>query len=129
MFAEGEFYVPPAEVMSVEIARPTRGRFNVIRFASGLKADFYPSRRHPYRGRAFEHRRPERMGGDDVYFAPPEYVILWKPGFFREGGGDKHLRDIRGMLSVNAGAIDRALPDRACAEPGLVEGWKRAQPG
>lgn len=129
MFPTEEFYVPPAEVLAVEIARPTRGHFNVIHFASGLKADFYPSRRHPYWAWAFEHRRLGRMGDDDVYFAPPEYVIMWKLEFFREGGGDKHLRDIRGMLLVNADGIDRVLLDRACAELGLMEGWMRAQAG
>ena len=127
MFPMEEFYVPPAEVLVVEIARTTRGHFNVIHFASGLKADFYPSRRHPYWAWAFEQRRLGRMGEDDVYFAPPEYVIMWKLEFFREGGGDKHLRDIRGMLLVNTDAIDRTLLDRACAELGLTEAWMRAQ--
>jgi hypothetical protein len=129
MFPMEEFYVPPAEVLAVEIARTTRGHFNVIHFTSGLKADFYPSRRHPYWAWAFEHRRLGRMGDDDVYFAPPEYVIMWKLEFFREGGGDKHLRDIRGMLLVNADGIDRVLLDRACVELGLMEGWMRAQVG
>ncbi len=129
MFPAVEFYVPPVEVLTVEIARTTRGHFNVIHFASGLKADFYPSRRHPYWGWAFEHRRLGRMGEDDVYFAPPEYVILWKLEFFREGGGDKHLRDIRGMLLVNAETIDGGMLDRASAELGLTAQWDRARSG
>ena len=129
LFPPESFYVPPAEVLTVEIARPTRGHFNVIHFATGQKADFYPSPRHPYWSWAFENRRLGRIGDDDVYFAPPEYVILWKLEFFREGGGDKHLRDIRGMLLVNAGDIDRRMLDRATAELGIVEQWKRAQAG
>ena len=129
LFPAGDFYVPPPEVVAGEIARPTRGHFNVIHFASGQKADFYPSRRHPYWQWAFEHRRLERAGVDEVWFAPPEYVILWKLEFFREGGGDKHLRDIRGMLLVNPEAIDRAMLDRASAELGLGEFWRQAQAG
>ena len=129
MFPAEEFYVPPVEVLAVEVARPTRGHFNVIHFASGQKADFYPSRRHPYWGWAFENRRLGKMGGDEVYFAPPEYVILWKLEFFREGGGDKHLRDIRGMLLVHAGGIDRAMLDRVADELGLSAYWRRAQEG
>lgn len=81
----------------------------MIHLATGQKADFYPSPRHPYWAWAFQHRRLERAGEDEVYFAPPEYVILWKLEFFREGGGDKHLRDIRGMLLVNAENIDHAM--------------------
>lgn len=129
LFPAEDFYVPPAEVLTVEIARPTRGHFNVIHFASGQKADFYPSRRHPYWAWAFEHRRLARMGDDEVYFAPPEYVILWKLEFFREGGGDKHLRDIRGMLLLHPEGIDRAMLDRACGELGLSAYWLRAQAG
>jgi hypothetical protein len=65
----------------------------------------------------------------EVYFAPPEYVILWKLEFFREGGGEKHLRDIRGMLLVSGETIDRDLLDRACAELGLSPQWQAARDG
>ena len=129
LFAPENYNVPPSEVLAVEIARPTRAHFNVIHFASGQKADFYPSPRHPYWSWAFEHRRLGQVGGDEVWFAPPEYVILWKLEFFREGSGDKHLRDIRGMLLVNPENIDRKMLDRACAELGLSAYWERAQAG
>lgn len=127
LFPADEFYLPPPEVIAVEIARPTRGHFNVIHFATGQKADFYPSRRHPYWQWAFERRQVARVGGDEVWFAPPEYVILWKLEFFREGGGEKHLHDIRGMLMVNPENIDRAMLDRATAELGLGAVWRQAQ--
>ncbi|MEY2878544.1 MAG: hypothetical protein RLZZ15_924 [Verrucomicrobiota bacterium] len=126
LFPAENYYVPPPDVFAVEIARPTRGHFNVIHFASGQKADFYPSRRHAYWAWAFAHRRLGRIGEDEVWFAPPEYVILWKLEFFREGGGDKHLRDIRGMLAVNPDAIDGAMIGRACGELGLAGQWERA---
>ena len=38
------------------------------------------------------------IDGDKVVFAPPEYVIVRKLQFFREGGSGKHLRDISRML-------------------------------
>jgi hypothetical protein len=40
IFAANDYYVPPSDVMSVEIARPTRGHFNVIHFGTGMKAVF-----------------------------------------------------------------------------------------
>ena len=127
LFPGDDYYVPPAEVMAVEIARPTRGHFNVIHFSSGQKADIYPSRRHPYWEWAWAHRRLARVDEGDVYFAPAEYVILWKLEFFREGGGDKHLRDIRGMLLVNRTEMDLALLERAVDELGLERFWREAQ--
>jgi hypothetical protein len=129
LFPPEDYYVPPTDVLAVEIARATRGHFNVIHSATGQKADFYPSPRHPYWGWAFEHRRLGRVGDGEVWFAPPEYVILWKLEFFREGGGDKHLRDIRGMLLVHPEDIDRGMLDRACAELGLTAYWQRVQAG
>lgn len=127
LFPAADFYAPPPEIVAAEIARPVRGHFNVIHFASGQKADFYPSRRHPYWQWAFEHRCLARVGDDEVWFAPPEYVILWKLEFFREGGGDKHLRDIHGMLLVSPENISRTLLDQASAELGLGAQWRQAQ--
>jgi hypothetical protein len=127
LFPVAEYYVPPMDVVAVEVNRPTRGHFNVIHLATGQKADFYPSRQHSCWDWAWQGRRLERVGDAEIYFAPPEYVILWKLEFFREGGGEKHLRDIRGMLLVTGAAIDRTLLDHACAELGLTSIWRVAQ--
>jgi hypothetical protein len=129
LFPASDFYVPPPEVVAVEINRQTRGHFNVIHHATGQKADFYPSRRHPYWQWAFERRQLARVDEDEVWFAPPEYVILWKLEFFREGGGDKHLHDIRGMLMVHPENIDSAMLDKATAELGLSTVWQQARSG
>jgi hypothetical protein len=40
LFPAGEYSAPPADVILVELARPTRGHFNVIHLATGQKADF-----------------------------------------------------------------------------------------
>lgn len=128
-FPEPDFYVPPLEVMAEEIRRPARGHFNVIHSPTGLKADFYPSRHHVYWAWAWEHRRTAEIEGQPACFAPPEYVILSKLRFYREGGSEKHLRDIRGMLAVSGDDIDRALLDRAVTELGLGDEWRAAQDG
>jgi hypothetical protein len=129
LFPAAEYYVPPADVMLVEVNRPTRGHFNVIHLTTGQKGDFYPSRRHPYWNWAWQNRRLGQIGETTVYFAPPEYVILWKLEFFREGGGDKHLQDIRGMLHVSGETMDLHLLARACGELGLTQQWQTVQAG
>jgi hypothetical protein len=58
--------------------------------------------------------------------APPEYVIVRKLEFYREGGSEKHLRDIRSMLETSPDAIDHAELERMIAERGLQEAWKEA---
>jgi len=105
-FPEPDYYCPPADVLASEINRPNRGHFNVIHISSGLKADFYPSQNHPLFEWALANRKRIQIRENRVWLAPPEYVILWKLEFYREGAGDKHLRDIRGMLAVSADQID-----------------------
>ena len=41
-------------------------------------------------------------------FASAEDVIIKKMEYYREGGSEKHLRDITGMLKVSGDEIDRA---------------------
>lgn len=124
---EPDYYLPPPEIIAQEIRRAAHGHFNAIHLETGLKADFYPSRGHRYWTWAWEHRRSDCVEGQPAYFAPPEYVIMSKLEFFREGGSDKHLRDIHGMLAVSAGEIDLALLERAVSELGLGGEWRAAQ--
>ena len=124
VFPESGYYAPPREVLLAELARPVRGHFNVIHLPTGQKADFYPSRSHPYWSWAWTHRQLGQVDGDPVWFAPREYVILWKLEFYREGGGDKHLRDIGGILRVSGDELDRGLLLRAVHELGLERSWQ-----
>jgi hypothetical protein len=124
LFPAPDFYCPPAEILALEVTRPARGHFKVIHVVSGLKADFYPSTRHPLFSWAMQNRSRHRVAGSDVWFAPPEYVILWKLEFYREGGERKHLRDIRGMLLVSETGIDRTIIERGVALRRLEEEWK-----
>jgi hypothetical protein len=54
-------------------------------------------------------------------------VVLSKLEFFREGGSEKHLRDIRGILAVSGDQIDRALIETRVAELGLATEWRKAR--
>jgi len=49
---------------------------------------------------AFQNRKRADLGeGLAIWLAPAEYVIIRKLEFFREGGSEKHIEDIRKMLS------------------------------
>ena len=124
-FPEESYYLPPLDVLTIEVTRSSRGHFNVIHFETGMKADCYPSRSHPYWEWAWKNRKSTPTESHPLWFAPPEYVILWKLEFYREGGGDKHLRDIRSMLTVSHQDIDLALLRRATDALGLAAQWNR----
>jgi len=129
-FGAEEFYLPPGEVMRVELRRRTHGHFNIIHHASGFKADIYLSGTSPLHAWAFARRR--RSGSDPGAFwlAPPEYVIVRKLEYFREGGSEKHLRDIRSMLAaLGDDQIDRLALAALIASQSLDSMWALVAPG
>lgn len=123
-FSSDDFYVPPPEVIEIEIARSHGGHVNIIALESMLKADFYPL--SATEAAWFSKRREKEIAGRKLWFAIPEAVILHKLRFYREGGSEKHVRDIRSMLAVSGDVIDRALIERAVEDLGLGEQWRKA---
>jgi hypothetical protein len=122
-FPESEFYVPPESVIQVEQARAQRGHFNVIHLESGFKADVYLAGSDPLHAWALERRRHlawPTLG--KVAVAPPEYVVLRKLEFFREGRSSKHVTDIRAIHAVTG--LDEALLAPWRVQLGLEAVWR-----
>jgi hypothetical protein len=125
VFPETDFYCPPAEVIEIESARSEQGHFNLIHHHSIYKADIYIATGSEFERWAFRNRRPLVAGKTPVWLAPPEYVIVHKLEFFREGGSEKHLRDIRGMLAVTE--VDRALLEKEIDARQLQDAWRTVE--
>jgi hypothetical protein len=117
-FPEAAFYCPPEEVMRQEIARPARGHFNIIHRESGMKADFYPVGRDDLQLRALERRRVV----EEFSLAPPEYVIVRKLEYHREGQSSKHLRDVSSMLRAGC-QLDLPWLETELTRRGLMPIW------
>jgi hypothetical protein len=127
VFPLAEFYCPPTEVIEVEAAREQRGHFNIIHQETGFKADIYLSGQDPLHPWGLARARRLEVEGQVVVVAPPEYVIVRKLEYYREGGSEKHLRDIRSMLDTSPDAIDRAHLEQQITTRGLQEAWLQAQ--
>jgi hypothetical protein len=121
-FPSGEFYLSDEAIRD---ALTRKGQFNIIHPVSGLKIDVMIQQ-----GTAFEQSRfgrarlvhfTERQGGR---FAAPEDVILKKMEYYREGGSEKHLRDIAGIMKVSAGTIDELYIGRWADQLGLLDIWE-----
>src|SRR5438552_11526041 len=125
-FPPADFYLPPLETIHAELAREQRGHFNLIHADTGFKADFYLAGREEFHAWAFRHARRMEYRGESVTVAPPEYVIIRKLEYFREGGAEKHLRDIRSMWSVSGDQIDRRALDDWMARQGVEAQWRQA---
>ena len=61
----------------------------------------------------------------DVMTAAPEDVILGKLWYSSEGGGDRHLWDIAGILRVTADGVNRAEVERWASKLGHLEIWQQ----
>jgi hypothetical protein len=122
-FPEDEYYVPPAETIRQQVALMPQGMFNLLHHATQFKADIYLAGDDPLHAWALRERRRIDLEGSGAWIAPPEYVIVRKLEYLREGGSDKHVRDIRFIVAVTA--LDRAFLDGQIAERGLREQWRR----
>ena len=127
VFAQPDFCFPPAEVVAAEIERPHKGQFNVVHISTGFKADFYTTGRDDFNAWAFRHARRIEFKGETIAVAPPECVIVRKLEFLREGGSDKHVRDIRAMLRVSGDLIDRGALREWIVRQGVEAEWKRIE--
>ncbi|MBL9203682.1 MAG: hypothetical protein JNN01_01255 [Opitutaceae bacterium] len=122
-FPESEFYVPPESVIRAEQARRQRGHFNLIHHESGYKADVYLTGSDPLHAWALPLRRRLSWDGNlTMTVAPPEYVVLRKLEFFREGQSAKHPVDIRAIREVTG--VDETMLAPWLERMGLGALWR-----
>jgi hypothetical protein len=123
-FQPEQFYCPPIEVVRFESKRPVRGHFNIIHHETGFKADVYLMGTDPLHRWGMSKRRRIQIGGGSFWIAPPEYVILRKLEYYREGGSQKHLDDIIGILDISSEVVDIPLILEKAGNLGLEAQWK-----
>jgi hypothetical protein len=126
VFPAKDFYLPPEATMLAETAREHHGHFNLIHRDTGFKADLYPTGRDELNAWAFRGKRSIEFEGENVMLAPPEYVILRKLEYYREGHAEKHLHDIRAMLAISGEQLDRTTLNEWIQRRGLETEWRQA---
>ncbi|MCH8923080.1 MAG: hypothetical protein IIA67_08040 [Planctomycetes bacterium] len=125
-FPDPDYYCSRA---AVEEAIRRRSQFNVIHPTSGLKIDFMiPADDEFNRSRL---RRGRDIVVDDAghqaRFASPEDTILKKLQYYREGGSEKHVRDIKGVLMIQGDAIDFGYLEAWAESLGVIDLLRRIQ--
>lgn len=91
---------------------------------TGFKADLYLTGRDELEAWAFRFQRHVQFAGQSVALALPEYVIVRKLEYCREGGSEKHLRDVRSILSVSGEQLDQSALFDWIRRRGLEAQWK-----
>lgn len=123
-----EAFPAPDYYVSEQAAREAvsrGGRFNVIHPASGNKIDFMIARQDAWGRSQISRRRQEQiLPGRPGYTAAPEDVIIGKLWYYREGGSEKHLRDIAAMLQVSGDEIDKEYINHWTQQLDFTEEWQ-----
>jgi hypothetical protein len=115
-----EFYCPPEEVLILESRRNVGGHFNIIHHETGFKADVYIATENEFYKWAFDHSQLIQIKDDiSLRIAPPEYVIVNKLSFFREGGSAKHIDDIKGVIAAGT-EVSWEVVRREASQRGLL---------
>ena len=120
-FPADEYYI--SEDM-IKGAIERQGQFNIIHPASGLKVDVIIRQSTAFDDSRFG--RSQHIQPTDSYhanFAAPEDIIIKKLEYYREGGADKHLRDIAGILKISGESVDRNYISEWAQRLGLMEIW------
>jgi hypothetical protein len=92
---------------------------------SGNKIDFMLTGTTPWKVAQLEHAKPLSVFPDlDVHIASPEDVILGKLTYYREGGSEKHLRDILGILRISGDLLDRVYLAQVADRLGVLDIWE-----
>jgi hypothetical protein len=124
-FPADEYYISE-DVIKEAIER--QGQFNIIHPASGLKVDVIIRQDTAFDNSRFG--RLQHIQPTDSYhanFAAPEDVIIKKMEYYREGGSEKHLRDITGILKISGESVDRNYISEWAQRMGLTEIWIAVQ--
>jgi len=124
-FPSPDFYLSE-ETIHRAVSR--RGQFNIIHPASGLKVDVMVPADSPFNRSRFSRAKKVRPSPDfDATFSSAEDVILKKMEAYREGGSEKHLRDIAGVLRISGASLDRDYIEEWSDRMGTSEIWQEVR--
>ncbi|MDT8388926.1 MAG: hypothetical protein RRC34_00270 [Lentisphaeria bacterium] len=66
---------------------------------------------------------------DEGFYCPQEYVIIRKLEYFQEGGSEKHIHDIQGILDAcSSDAFDGTFLATWISRLRLEKAWQRLKP-
>jgi hypothetical protein len=121
-FPAPEFYVSSTAARE---AIENGTQFNVIHPTSGNKLDFMVSGKKAWvMAQLNRSRQLALFSGLDVSFAAPDDVILGKLIYYRDGGSEKHLRDINGILDISGTIVDPQYIERQAKQLGVDDLWE-----
>lgn len=121
-FPDPEFYLSREAVLD---AIRNRHQFNVLHPASGNKIDFMLTRNDEWGRSQLSRRIPIKLiEGLQANVASPEDMIIGKLWYYSEGGSDKHIRDILGILKRSGDRVKKDEITRWALKLGYSTAWE-----
>jgi hypothetical protein len=118
-FPRSEFYVSDD---GAAYAAKHGGQFNIIHDEAG-KIDVIIPRDARWPDQFARRKRLPLLENLNAWFVSPEDLILSKMQAYEEGGSEKHLRDIAGVLKIHGDAVDRDYIVHWAERLGFTEIW------
>jgi hypothetical protein len=123
-FPAEKFYCPPIEVLKTEIQKSSRGHCNIIHYDTGFKADIYFTGTDKLQNWAITNAKIFKFNDTDIVIAPPEYVIIKKLEFYKEGQSHKHIEDIKSIIHYSKEFMDFSKLEEYISMFGLKNEWE-----
>lgn len=127
LFSSGEFYFPPLDIIRIESKKESRGHFNIIHFESGFKADIYILGDNKLEKWGLDNKIEYELNGEKIYVAPPEYVIIMKLTYYLEGGSEKHISDVKAILTYSEKLLNYNIINSFIKDYRLEAAWSRIE--
>lgn len=104
---------------SIRSAIARRGMFNLIHTTRIVKVDVIVRRQAPFRIEEFSRRRPIELGGQQVWVATPEDVLLSKLVWARDSRPPVQLADAANL--IRSTPIDWSYTERWAVDLGVAD--------
>lgn len=91
----------------VKEAIQNEGEFNFIDNESGVKVDFWVLQDTAFDTSRFKRKVAKKVFGQNIYFIAPEDLILIKLKCHKELSSDKQIEDVKSILKISGGKIDK----------------------
>jgi hypothetical protein len=118
-----QFYVDP------DVARDAlrrRSMFNVIDMTTAWKLDLIVRKNRPFSIEEMRRRAPKLIVDIEVATATAEDTIIAKLEWSKDGGSERQLADVAGILRVRRPGLDLDYIERWVMELELQDQWSRA---
>jgi len=121
-FPEEDFYLSENVIKE---AIKYRTMFNILHIPSGNKIDIFVPKKDQLLEKEWQRRKKITINDFEIFIASPEYIILKKLEYYKEGESEIHLRDICSMLKISAEQIDKEYINFWAKQLSVLEIWEK----